>query len=312
MIVPPASPPMTGRTDPNEGPLALRVHQLVRPFLRDHVEPSTVLVGFRSDEGVRRNQGRLGARDGPVAIRRSVSNLSVHAFRVVYDAGDIVCEDERLEEAQQNLGELVAQITSLGHRAVVIGGGHEVAFGTFLGVMQGLTLMEKPTEKRVAVVNIDAHFDIRTEERSTSGTPFAQILDLAEVQGLQVSYFVIGVSKIANTLALFERARLYKVNYLLDLDVQSVPESFLDEIISSFDYIYLSVDFDSLPGYLMPAVSAPASLGVPLVVVEEILTTLIRSGKVLAVDFAELAPCYDIGSVGERAAGRLVFAALFD
>lgn len=311
MIVPPANPPLTGRTDPDEGPLALRVHQLVKPFSGDNVELSRVLIGFRSDEGVRRNQGRLGARDGPIAIRRSIANLGVDSVRVVYDAGDIVCEDERLEEAQRSLGDVIADITSRGHRAVVVGGGHEVAFGTFLGVTQSLARMKIPKRRKIAVVNIDAHFDIRGGARSTSGTPFAQILDFADVLGLNVSYFVIGISKVSNTLALFERARLYKVCYLLDSEVQSVPKSFLDEIVENFDYIYLSVDFDSLPGYLMPAVSAPASLGVPLGVVEETLATLIDCGKVLAIDFAEFSPCYDIGMVGERAAARLVFAALF-
>ena len=49
---------------------------------------------------------------------------------------------------------------------VVLGGGHETAYGSHLG------LGPRP---RLGVLNLDAHFDLREAERPTSGTPFRQI-----------------------------------------------------------------------------------------------------------------------------------------
>jgi formiminoglutamase (EC 3.5.3.8) len=37
------------------------------------------LLGFVCDEGVRRNQGRTGAAEGPQAIRQALANMASHA-----------------------------------------------------------------------------------------------------------------------------------------------------------------------------------------------------------------------------------------
>ena len=42
------------------------------------VEPGTVLLGFASDEGVRRNQGRVGAAEGPQKLREMLASMAVH------------------------------------------------------------------------------------------------------------------------------------------------------------------------------------------------------------------------------------------
>lgn len=48
-----------GRIDSQEGADARRWHQWMRPYA-DDAEAASVLLGFASDEGVRRNQGRQG------------------------------------------------------------------------------------------------------------------------------------------------------------------------------------------------------------------------------------------------------------
>src|SRR5262245_18911227 len=91
-----------GRVDSAEGPLALRWHQRVTPLV-DGAAPGVALVGFACDEGVRRNQGRPGAADGPQAIRRALAYFSWHQPCPVLDAGDVTCRDEDLETAQEHL-----------------------------------------------------------------------------------------------------------------------------------------------------------------------------------------------------------------
>src|SRR5438067_7687004 len=51
-----------------------------------------VVVGFSSDEGVRRNKGRVGAAAAPGAIRDALGPLAFHLDRDVFDAGDVTVE----------------------------------------------------------------------------------------------------------------------------------------------------------------------------------------------------------------------------
>ena len=96
---------------------ARRWHQWMRPYA-DDAEAASVLLGFASDEGVRRNQGRQGARHGPPALRRALANLAWHGEQAIYDAGDIVAGDD-LEAAQERYAQRVADLLARGHRVVI-------------------------------------------------------------------------------------------------------------------------------------------------------------------------------------------------
>ena len=73
---------------------------------------SAALVGFICDEGVRRNQGRVGAANGPNALREGLASLpwTFEDDQQIIDVGNIVCLNHALEEAQRELGEVVATV----------------------------------------------------------------------------------------------------------------------------------------------------------------------------------------------------------
>ena len=119
-----------GRVDEFEGEAGLRWHQLIKPFQPGAV-PGVAIIGFASDEGVKRNQGRPGASQGPVAARGMLANLPSRLSRPAYDAGDIICNGEQLEFAQLTLACQVEMLLAARHFPLVIGGGHEVAWGQF-------------------------------------------------------------------------------------------------------------------------------------------------------------------------------------
>ncbi len=81
-----------------------------------------------------------------------------------------------------------------------------------------------------------------------------------------------------------------------------LPE--LERNIAQFDRLYLTIDLDVLPAREMPAVSAPAALGVPLATLLRIVEPLCRSGKLQAVDLVEFNPLFDIDGQGARTAAR--------
>src|SRR4051812_21885024 len=188
----------TGRVDTADGPDALRWHQMVKPLTADS-PPGIVLIGFACDEGIRRNGGRVGAKDGPPAIRKALANLAWHQYFPVYDAGDVSCDDADMEGAQSRLAEVVADAIRAGHRPLILGGGHETAWGTFQGIVAA-----KPDAK-LGVINIDAHLDLRADEPGNSGTPFNQMAKWCENRGRQLNYLCVGAAWASNTSALFRR-----------------------------------------------------------------------------------------------------------
>ena len=78
----------TGRIDPESN--SERWHQCIRP-LDQAGSKGVALLGFASDAGVKRNQGRPGATQGPQAIRRALAPLAWHRQAPAFDAGDVVC-----------------------------------------------------------------------------------------------------------------------------------------------------------------------------------------------------------------------------
>ncbi|WP_329956559.1 arginase family protein [Collimonas humicola] len=65
-------------------------------------------------------------------------------------------------------------------------------------------------------INLDAHFDLRLSDRASSGTPFRQVAEDCAVRGWPFRYCCLGVSALANTAALFERAEQLGVVWRLD------------------------------------------------------------------------------------------------
>jgi formiminoglutamase len=294
-----------GRIDSDEGPRARRWHQEVKG-LAAGAAPGVALLGFACDEGVRRNQGRVGAAEGPLALRRALAGLAWHVPQPVHDAGDVVVEEEALEEAQAELGAHVARLLGDGHLPVVMGGGHEVAFGSFLGLAAHRSRGAAP---RVGLVNLDAHLDLRAG-RASSGTPFRQIAEACAERGWPFRYLCLGVDEAANTAALFDTAARLGAAWRRDRDCAPARLAEVRGMLAAFlalvDHVQLTVDLDGLPGAVAPGVSAPAARGLQLEVVEALLEDVLESGKLALFEVAELNPRLDTDGRTARVAARLV------
>ena len=300
-----------GRQDPEDGQLALRWHDRVQPWQAngaggDDAAPGVALVGFACDEGVRRNKGRVGAAGAPLAIRKLLANSAWHLSNPVYDTGDVGCDDGDLDAAHARLAERVASLLDEGHFPLVLGGGHEVAFGSWSGLNRHLS-----GQGRVGIINFDAHFDLRMkQDQASSGTPFFQIAEQCAAQGTPFHYACLGVAETANTQALFARADELRVWYALDeaMTLAELPELLngLDGFIARCDHLYLTIDLDVLPGAVMPGVSAPAARGVELAVIEPLIAHIRASGKLRLADLAEYNPNLDQDNRSARVAARLV------
>lgn len=303
----------TGRTDPESN--SERWHQKIQP-LSQAATPGCAVLGFESDAGVARNQGRIGAAQGPTALRKALAPLAWHRTGPAYDAGNVRCEGDDLEAAQQKLADQVSALLKAEHLPIVLGGGHEVAYGSWLGLAQHLADSGEKTP-RIGIINFDAHFDLRDPSHvRSSGTPFAQIAGECDQRGWPFRYACLGVSRAANTRFLFNRAAQLGVMVREDRDFQPTHLECLQRDLERFivrcDHLYLTIDLDVLPAGEAPGVSAPAARGVSLALVEPLIETIRDSGKLRLADLAELNPDHDIDSRTARAAARLVFQLTLD
>ncbi|MBC7301304.1 MAG: formimidoylglutamase [Nocardia sp.] len=289
----------TGRID-GTAPEHRRWHQAVTSYTPGAGPAACVFVGFACEEGVRRNKGRPGAAQGPDALRRALAPMAAAADLRAFDAGTIAVTDERLEDGQRQLGETVSALLDEGAFPVVLGGGHEVAYGTYLGLAGSA---RRTPGSVIGILNLDAHFDLRPDPEPSSGTPFRQILEADD----DVRYAVIGISEPSNTGILFDTADRFGVRYLLDDDCEPPRvAAFIDDFLAGIDLLYLTIDLDVLPASVAPGVSAPAAYGVALSTIQAACDQVTASGKLTITDVAELNPRLDVDDRTARTAARLV------
>ena len=268
-------------------------------------KPDFAILGYACDEGVKRNQGRVGAFDGPRMIRTKLGKVAVHfADQRIVDVGDVVCEDENMESAQALLGDWVNGLLQHDIFPIVLGGGHDIAYGHFQGIWK--TMQHYPNQ-RLGIFNLDAHFDLRPVlETGNSGTPFNQILS----QHSEIKYCVLGIQDQANTEELFKIAQQYGVQFILN---HACTPGNLDKIkealkvwVDGVDCIYISLDLDGFASAYAPGVSAPSPLGFEPLFCMEVLAFLFETGKVISFDVAELNPQYDVDQHTATLAARVI------
>lgn len=293
-----------GRFDGDEA-LYHRIFQRVIPA-QDYglIKPGDfVLHGFAVDEGVKRNKGRVGAKDAPDILRKNMANFPVvHPNFQLLDFGNVSCEDSDLENTQDALSERVKTVLSNEAKSVVLGGGHEVTFAHYSGIRNAFP------GKKIGIINIDAHFDNREvvpEIGATSGTGFWQIAKEGEIHSLH-----IGIQRNSNTLKLFDTAHHLGMNYILadEIFFENLPHIYqkIDELLAAVDVLYLTICMDVFNASIAPGVSALAYNGIFAdAAFMHFYRHILKSPKLVAMDVAEVNPMYDIQERTARLAASL-------
>lgn len=279
-----------GRSDHDTDHTYFRYHQVVQ-IATQPKQGSIGIIGFACDEGVRRNNGRIGAKEAPTSLRKQLAPLPwrnhSHDHSLI-DYGDIVCEGYELEQAQQELGDKVSDILKTG-KAIILGGGHETLYGQYLGVRKAFG-----PDASIGILNIDAHFDMRSyDKQPSSGTMFKQILD----EDPYSHYFVCGIQQYGNTTALFNTADQYHVQYFLDEQLDSVSfTSQLKDFMDAHDILLVTLCMDVLNAAEAPGVSAPSPFGVSSLKVREILRQMASHKNTVSFSICEVNPLLDVNN----------------
>ena len=272
--------------------------------------PNFGLIGYACDEGVRRNFGRIGAKDGPKEIRKRLAKLPSHyGSKRIVDYGDVVCINKDMEACQQAFSKSISHLISNKVFPIAIGGGHDIAYAHFIGIRDAF----KNAGKRIGIINFDAHFDLRpVDDLPNSGTPFNQIISELKLEKEALDYFAIGIQKQSNTKALFEKASQESVDFVFNTDCRDSNDSIkaikrkLQKVIDANDYVYITIDMDGFSSAYASGVSAPSPLGFSPLFIFEMLDFLLKTNKVVSFDIAEFNPKYDVDGQTAALASKLV------
>lgn len=271
---------------------------------------SFTIFGYACDEGVRRNQGRIGAFEGPDAIRKVLAKMPNHLDydTALIDAGSLSCEDGKLEIIQEKLANKVTQLLQQNNFPILLGGGHDIAYGHYNGIKNFLG-----KDKTIGIINFDAHFDLRSNENgNNSGTPFYQIAEDCKKDGTPFKYICLGIRKDANDFSLFTTARELQVNYIerSDFVIQNMKNitNQISDFIKKVNYVYATIDLDGFSSAYAPGVSASSPMGFAPDVVLACLKMIINSQKLISVDIAEMNSNYDIDNQTAKLAASLIHA----
>jgi len=268
------------------------------------------LVGFKCDEGIQRDLGRTGASEGPVAIRQRLTNLPIQNPHIrLFDAGNITCTDHDLEMSQLALAEVVAMLLQHHIHPIVLGGGHETAWGHYQGIARYLS-----SEKRLGIINCDAHFDlhpVHPTHRPSATTAFYQIAKAHEQENRHFDYNCIGIQHAGNFRQAFEWAKRHHTKMILaDEFHQGQKEKcidFVDRILDENEAVYFSLSLDVFSPAFAPGVSSIQPLGLNPWHLIPVIRQAASSGKVISYELVEHVPRYDIDHRTAKLAATLIY-----
>ncbi len=205
------------------------------------------------DEGVRLNGGRRGSEFGPQAIFNQIKNLSKRSVmpplyaHTLHSSPAMESFSSKQAKEQRDIESLLEQGPSV---FIHLGGGHDHIYPLLKALAKN--------ERRIKVVNIDAHLDTRTDPLPHSGTPFRQF-DREHPGMMELTQ--LGIHPYANTDSTFTELstpmRIFNWQKTESMDVVDLfPQ------INDHDQIVLSLDCDGLDSSVMEAVSAVNHLGI--------------------------------------------------
>jgi formiminoglutamase len=262
-----------------------------------------VLVGFPQDEGIRRNHGRRGAARAPHEIRRflgklttsnAVQGIDLAKPRPPLDLGDVRITGS-LEQTQESLGLVVGEILKTGAVPIVLGGGHETAYGHYLGYVHA------PID--VAILNVDAHLDVRPypEAQGHSGSPFRQAMEHRSKPLPASRYACLGAQPFAvsqhHVRYVTERGgRVHWAGSALELVLSEEKQ----RAQAAGTRLFVTVDADAFSAADVPGVSAPNPNGYQGREIEAFAQAAGQAVEVSSFELVEINPAFDIDGRAAR------------
>ena len=255
-------------------------------------QPVAVIFGVPFDST---HSYKPGCRFGPDSIRDAFNNIEIFQpeFGVdletvnITDLGNTkhtVVATEMLRMVENITTELRKQDKQM----IILGGEHLITLGSF-------SCFPKDT----GYVVFDAHYDLRDEYADIKLSHAAYLRRLVEKRGSENIVHVGARAFVKEELAFLKDNKIRTVS---DKEIRDGNgPKLLQDITSTFENLYLSIDLDVLDPAFAPGVGNPEAIGISSRELYDLVTTL-QNKKIVAADIVELNPTYDNGATASMAA----------
>jgi formimidoylglutamase len=268
-------------------------------------DADVVIFGVPSDEGIRRNGGRVGASQAPDEIRKYLrkstpffDGSSDTSKLTICDLGDL--SGTTLEELHKNAKTVISEISAKGKTVVALGGGHDITYPLASGFHSG-------SENEFALVNIDAHLDVREKKNGLhhSGSSFRLLIEDGGLIGKNFTEFGIQPFSFAKEHYDWVKDQGAEVIFLGDGSKSSIAT--FTQILSNISLpLYLSFDIDSIRSADAPGCSAPSPIGFSAEDAFEMCFLAGKKKETKAFDIVEVNPLFDRDGRTARLAARMI------
>lgn len=277
-----------------------------------------VLLGIPEDIGVRANFGRPGTASAWETAIASIANIQHNRFckgsqLLVLGQIDVASEmeavklldfnnikdrkkfSELVEIIDKDVAHIISIIIKSGKTPIVIGGGHNNAYGNIKG-----TALAKG--KPINAVNFDAHSDFRILEGRHSGNGFHYAFE----EGFLKKYFIFGLHENYTSKNVLDSIKKIKdrVQYnTYDQIAIRKEKNYEDEMQKAFEFVSqeifgIEIDLDALPNI---ASSAMTLSGFSIEQVRQFVSFFAKSKNAAYLHVCEGAP-----NLGEEKNSHLI------
>ncbi|NRD72308.1 formimidoylglutamase [Shewanella sp. VB17] len=276
------------------------------------------ILGIGEDIGPRANLGRGGSTDAFESAMIQFLNLQSNRFfngKKCLVLGQIKTEDLQLKEGasasdlranveylDERVIEISRQIMAAGLEPIVIGGGHNNAYGLLMAAKQTYN-------KKIAAVNLDPHSDFRPREGRHSGNGFSY----AAASGALGHYHILGMHELKNSEETLAQLSAFGGQWHTLQSIWIRREisltSALDEIVTTLNNsllpVALELDLDAITN--MPSSASTAS-GIPLLDALHYVYTIAKNTPCTYLHLAEAAPSCHVAGIqaGYRETGQSI------
>lgn len=238
----------------------------IATFLKE-CEAKFVLLGVPEDIGVRANYGRPGAASAWESAIKSIANIQHNRFNKgssILVLGHLNVEEEMkavenldfnniderkelskwVEKIDKEVSHIIFTIVKAGKIPIVIGGGHNNAYGNIKG-----TALAKG--KSINAINFDAHSDFRILEGRHSGNGFSYAFE----EGFLKKYFVFGLHESYTSKSVLHEIKKIedrvRINTYDEINIRK-QKDFRQEMEKAYafiknDFYGVEIDLDSIP-----------------------------------------------------------------
>ena len=265
-----------------------------------------LLLGIPEDIGVRANGGRPGAADGWDAFLVHFCSLPLTAqspLDAIAVLGHINCEDlneqsvsldwrnpndqktfdQLISDLDRRVTAVIEPLIASGFVPVVIGGGHNNAYGLLKAARQAIN-------QSMNCLNIDAHTDLRPDPYRHSGNGFHRALldhDLKKYQIFGVHKHTLSTG-IANFIDQNEYVQYYTLDRWLDTPISERNQAFKDWVAPVIDdHFGLEIDLDVIADM---GSSAQSPIGLSVAEVRNAIGAIAGRDQMRYVHLCEGAP----------------------